>query len=56
MTASQTAQLTSKEHAGKPSRGKSRSAQKAKKSGDRMLACRYELKYLISDAQAAAVQ
>ena len=55
MTASQTAQLTGKKASARPSRGKSRSAQKAKKTGDRMLACRYELKYLISDATAAAI-
>jgi SPX domain protein involved in polyphosphate accumulation len=30
--------------------------QAAKKSGDRMLACRYELKYLIDEADAAAVE
>jgi hypothetical protein len=32
------------------------SSQPARKSVDRMLACRYELKYVISEAQAAAVE
>ena len=36
-------------------RRKVRAASPASKSGDRMLACRYELKYLITEAKAAAV-
>jgi hypothetical protein len=40
-----------------PAAGKNKApAPIAKKSGDRMLACRYELKYLISDAKAAAIE
>ncbi len=36
-------------------KAKTAPAKKTSKSGDRMLACRYELKYLISEAKAAAV-
>jgi hypothetical protein len=32
------------------------SGQPAKKTGDRMLACRYELKYVIDEAQVAAIE
>jgi VTC domain len=55
MVTSQTEKQTSgkrAEHAGK---SKVRSARNAKKTGDRMLACRYELKYLITEAMAAAL-
>ena len=55
MVKSQTTQQTSVKRPGRPERGKSRTAQKAQKSADRMLACRFELKYLISEAKAAAI-
>ena len=55
MATSQTAKPTSERHAEQADKTKVRPVQKAKKTGDRMLACRYELKYLISEAQAAAV-
>ncbi|MDY0355538.1 MAG: polyphosphate polymerase domain-containing protein [Sedimentisphaerales bacterium] len=37
-------------------KGKGHPTKDTNKSGDRMLACRYELKYLISDAKAAAIE
>ena len=55
MVTSQTTQQTGAKRPGRPERGQSRTAQKARKSADRMLACRFELKYLISEAKAAAI-
>jgi hypothetical protein len=37
-------------------KGKGRPTQDTSKSGDRMLACRFELKYLITEAKAAAIE
>ena len=54
MIIGQKTQPASEQRVERTSRGKARAA-KAKKSGDRMLACRYELKYLISDAKSAAI-
>lgn len=55
MITGQTAEQTSEERAERAKTSKVRPAQKANKTGDRMLACRYELKYLISEAKAAAI-
>ena len=55
MVTSQTAKQASGKRAEQAEKGKVRLAQKTRKTGDRMLACRYELKYLISEATAAAM-
>ncbi|UCD49257.1 MAG: polyphosphate polymerase domain-containing protein [Phycisphaerales bacterium] len=55
MAIGQAAQQAGEKRAERVQRGKVRPSSKVKKSADRMLACRYELKYLISEAQAAAV-
>jgi len=55
MAIGQAAQQAGEKRAERVEKGKVRPSSKPKKSADRMLACRYELKYLISEAQAAAV-
>ncbi|MHC4521779.1 MAG: VTC domain-containing protein [Planctomycetota bacterium] len=55
MTTGQTARRTHVNRVERADRGKMRPVPKAKRSGDRMLACRYELKYLVSESKAAAI-
>lgn len=55
MTTNQTTK-TDGRRLGATGRGKDRPALHATKSGDRMLACRFELKYLITEAKAAAIE
>ena len=56
MTKGQTAQLADQSGSEHAKKREIRPIQKTAKSGDRMLACRYELKYLISEAKTAAVK
>lgn len=55
MTTGQAVQQTGEKRAERAAKGNVQPSSKAKKSADRMLACRYELKYLISESEAAAV-
>lgn len=55
MVTSRTAEQTTEKRAERADGTKVRPPHRTKKTGDRMLACRYELKYLITEAQAAAV-
>ena len=55
MTKGQTAQLEGKTRSESSKRRDIRPIPKTAKSGDRMLACRYELKYLISEGKATAI-
>ncbi len=55
MTTGQKAQLAGEKRSEQAKRREIRPVQKTAKSGDRMLACRYELKYLISEGKAAAI-
>lgn len=55
MRMGQTTEQTSGERTERAKTSKVRPVQKAKNTGDRMLACRYELKYLISEGEAAAI-
>lgn len=56
MTTGQKAQHAGAKHPERAKRRELRPLQKTSKSADRMLACRYELKYLISEAKTAAVK
>lgn len=55
MTKSQAAEQTRSRRPGQRDRHKVGPFPQAQKSGDRMLACRYELKYLITESKAAAI-
>jgi len=56
MTTGQTTHKTGERATRPAGKGKDSPAPKIARSGDRMLACRFELKYLISDAKAAAIE
>ncbi len=55
MATRQVSEQTTQSQAAVTAKKQAQPVRKAKKTGDRMLACRYELKYLISELEAAAI-